>query len=415
MMRELSKVAIVLFAVTSFADAFVIISPQVQRANIQPITKIPKTVRLFAANTDSIVRSTPTRAKPRTGLAQKLLDIALSSPFWKLVLVPQARKNIVQTAEANGIQWKKSYEWLESQKGPWQTEKKLNYDFPDYYRKEFHAYADGNLCWNAAIEQELASRAVGARNFPAHGADGEDAFRSAFESAIIQQGGTCPDGGIIVDLGCGTGTSTRRLANLFPNALKLVGMDLSPYFVQVGQSLLELAPKKEIEWVSTITPDDRIELRIGDATNTNLDDESVDVVNLSLVIHEFPVEITLEVCKEALRVLKPGGQIFVSEMDFDSPAYAAQRENALLFSLLRSTEPYLDDYAEGCEEIRNFLVANFDTVKITAATGRHYAMVATKKVDPFSDVTGVLQDSRFNDEGDYIVNDTHLKVWESKE
>jgi ubiquinone/menaquinone biosynthesis C-methylase UbiE len=381
-------------------------------------TSNSKLFQLSETSTNTQIPSASNRAKPRTGLAQTLLNAALSSPLWKLVLVPKARQNIVDTAQANGIQWEKSYEWLKSQKGPWQTDKKLNDVFPEYYQKEFHAYQDGNLCWNAAIEQELASRAVGARNFPAQGPNGEDAFRSAFESAILKQSGRSPETltGIVLDLGCGTGTSTRRLAELFPNASKLVGMDLSPYFIQVGQSLLDLAPKKESEeWVTTIIPDERVELRVGDATNTNLDDESVDVLNLSLVIHELPVAITLEVCREALRVLKPGGQLFVSEMDFDSPAYAAQRENALLFSLLRATEPYLDDYADGCEEIREFLVANFDTVKITAATGRHYAMVATKSVDPDSSVSGKIQDSRFDSNGNYSVDDTHLKVWESKE
>lgn len=34
-------------------------------------------------------------------------------------------------------------------------------DVPAYYKKPFHAYADGNLCWEAAWEQHLASKAVG--------------------------------------------------------------------------------------------------------------------------------------------------------------------------------------------------------------------------------------------------------------
>lgn len=40
-----------------------------------------------------------TRAPPRTGFAQTLLNVALNSPLWKRVLVPQARQNIVKTAE----------------------------------------------------------------------------------------------------------------------------------------------------------------------------------------------------------------------------------------------------------------------------------------------------------------------------
>eukprot|EP00557_Chaetoceros_sp_GSL56_P013700 CAMPEP_0176481446 /NCGR_PEP_ID=MMETSP0200_2-20121128/2823_1 /TAXON_ID=947934 /ORGANISM="Chaetoceros sp., Strain GSL56" /LENGTH=540 /DNA_ID=CAMNT_0017877649 /DNA_START=117 /DNA_END=1739 /DNA_ORIENTATION=- len=396
------------------------------------------------------------KAKPRTGLSQKILDWALASPFWKLVLVPQARNNIVQTAEANGIAWKKCYDWFYHQNGPWRDEDDDHVhgdsagtgtgtgtgsnhhgigvprlDYPSYYTKEFHAYPNGNLSWEAAIEQELASRAVGARNFPSHGAKGEDVFRSSFEQAIIQLGGNVPKGGIVVDFGCGTGTSTRRLSKLFLQADKFVGIDLSPYFIAVGQRLLELCPTDK-EWVTSIDKDDRIELRVGNIVDTNIDNDSVDAVNISLVIHELPIHVTLQVCQEALRILKPGGQLYISEMDFDSPAYAAQRENAMLFSLLRSTEPYLDEYADGVDQVRDYLRLNCQSVKITAATGRHFALVATKKEkkknknktkqqdqeqddDEDDGLSSLLwEDTRFDSQGNYAVVDTHLKVWESK-
>jgi ubiquinone/menaquinone biosynthesis C-methylase UbiE len=363
------------------------------------------------------------KAKPRTGFAQTLLDLALNSPLWKLILVPEARKNIVKTAEANGIRWGESYNWIKTQHGPWNDDKLLTElfavdrsyaQYPEYYTKEFHAYQEGNLSWNAAFEQELASRAVGARNFPDYGPDGEDAFRGSFESAILSLGGTCPTGGVICDLGCGTGTSTRRLAAMFQEAGTLIGIDLSPYFISVGKRLLQLKPKGQKDggtWVTTIESDDRLELRVGDAESTGLEDCSVDVVNLSLVIHELPISSTIQVCKETLRILKPGGQLWISEMDFDSPAYAAQRENAMLFSLLRSTEPYLDEYADGCEDIRQYLVEHYASVKITAATGRHYALVATKGM---RNGNVALVDYRFDENGNYRVKDTHLKVWESK-
>ncbi len=365
--------------------------------------------------------------KPRTGIAQTLLNLALSSPLWKLILVPQARKNIVKTAEANGIKWTESYQWLSKQL---ENENDLctnlfisNNDddnqYPEFYTKEFHAYENGNLCWDAAIEQELASRAVGARNFPEFGSNGEDAFRKKFENALLSLGAIVPQDGIILDLGCGTGISTRRLASLFPQAKKIIGMDLSPYFIIVGEVLLKLLPKGQDEngpWVTTIKYDERIDLCVGNALNTKLPNASVDVINLSLVIHEMPLSATCAAVEEAIRILKPNGQLYISEMDFDSPAYAAQRENALLFSLLRSTEPYLDEYADGFPDLLKFLVERFHSVKITAATGRHYALVATKKVDKNGETErGILEDQRFDNNGDYIVGDTHLKVWESKQ
>jgi len=279
------------------------------------------------------------------------------------------------------------------------------------------------------------SRAVGARNFPKYSNRGEDVFRGAFDAALLKLGAGIQqvlkeeeDENIIVDFGCGTGTSTRRLANQYPQATQLIGIDLSPYFIEVGQTLLKLSPSAIVVedressmntnnaqvngWITDINSDDRIQLRQGDMANTYLPSNSVAVVNLSLVIHELPISATKQVIQEAYRILRPGGQLWISEMDFESPAYAAQRENALLFSLLRATEPYLDEYADGMPELREYIAELFDVVKISAATGRHFALLAEK-----GNYGGhaVLEDYRFREDGSYAIEDTHLKPWESKQ
>jgi len=381
---------------------------------------------LFASTSTPSTTTRP-QAKPQTGIAQWLLDRALESPLWKLLLVPQAKATMTKTAEANGIPWMKAREWIQQADGPWKAtsdEKQGNVlsveAYPEYYRREFHAYDNGNLSWKAAFEQEIASRAVGARNFPTYKEKGEDAFRGAFDYALTSLGANVPDQGIIVDLGCGTGASTRRLAARWTNAKHIIGMDLSPYFIEVGRKLLELQPKSFGEggrWVTTILSDPRINLRVGNAADTALPDNFADVVNLQFILHELPLSATKKVCNEALRILKPGGQLWICEMDFDSPAYAAQRSNALLFSLLRSTEPYLDEYADGMAETREFLAQKFASVKTEAATGRHYALIATKSstMDTELQSPAVIEDRRFKADGSYAIEDTHLKLWESKQ
>jgi hypothetical protein len=49
---------------------------------------------------------------------------------------------------------------------------------------------------------------------------------------------------------------------------------------------------------------------------------------------------------------------------------------------------------------------------VLPATGRHYALVATKVFEDHK--VGFINDLRFNEDGSYGVEDTHLKVWESK-
>lgn len=58
----------------------------------------------------------------------------------------------------------------------------------------------------------------------------------------------------------------------------------------------------------------------------------------------------------------------------------------------------------------------FANVDITAATGRHYALVATKATSEGQLSCGsIVNDDRFDDNGIYRKGDTHLKTWESKQ
>jgi ubiquinone/menaquinone biosynthesis C-methylase UbiE len=258
-------------------------------------------------------------------------------------------------------------------------------------------------------------------------------FRGAFDQGLTKLGASIRHPGddhnevVIVDFGCDTGTRTCRLAKQYPQATHLIGIDLSPYFINVGRTLLKLAPSaidasddnsNKNGWITTINSDERIQLRQGDITNTQLPSNSVSVVNLSMVLHELPISAAKQVLLEAYQILRPSGQLWVSEMDFESPAYKAQQENALLFSLLQATEPYLDEYADGMCELRTFMTDIFDVVKITAATGRHYSLMAEKSKDGVPDEDGrrhaVIEDYRFREDGSYAVDDTHLKPWESK-
>jgi ubiquinone/menaquinone biosynthesis C-methylase UbiE len=349
--------------------------------------------------------------------------MALASPVWTYLLVPQARAKIVSTAEANDIPWTSAKTWIERRmmleiaKGP--PSSTLDTPVPLYYRQSFHAYETGNLSWEAALEVEIASCAIGARNFPQYGSKGEEAFRGAFDMALMEAGAVVPNGGRVLDMGCGTGMSTRRLARNFQQAKSIVGIDLSPYFVAVGRRLLELAPSSFHEggpWVSKIERDVRIEYLVGDAANAlslqEIEEGSFDVVNLQFVLHELPPEVALSMVDEACRLLKPEGQLWICEMDFQAPAYAAQRANPLLFSLIRATEPYLDAYAESIDDLFSYIQSRVQHVTVVPATGRHFALVATVGRD--SAKSGNMEDLRFDEDGNYKIEDTHLRLWESR-
>lgn len=86
-------------------------------------------------------------------------------------------------------------------------------------------------------------------------------------------------GGIIVDFGCGVGTSTRLLAESMPGARRVIGMDLSPYMIAVGNHHNQ--EKKAGR---------RVSLMYGDVADTRLPDGTASLVSCTYLLHEMPNE-----------------------------------------------------------------------------------------------------------------------------
>lgn len=84
---------------------------------------------------------------------------------------------------------------------------------------------------------------------------------------------------MIVDFGCGVGTSTRVLAESLPTAKRVIGMDLSPYMIAVGNHHNR---EKKIGR--------RVSLVYGDVADTRLPDESASLVSCTYLLHEMPDE-----------------------------------------------------------------------------------------------------------------------------
>ena len=287
-----------------------------------------------------------------------------------------------EATESTGVDWdavvasyedvcdEKTLESIVAEAGP-------SFATPEYYERPFHAYDEGNLCWEHALHQPLVSRAVGARNLP--GMDptlGDDNFRGAFERELrdmLPADARCRrSGAALLDLGCGTGISTRRLLATFPAARSCVGVDLSPHMVAVGREVL----KREG------ADDPRLALRLGDAAATGLPDASVDLACLSLTMHELPAAATDEILAEAGRVLRPGGHLAIFEMDPSSPGFGRIRSNPFVFAALRSTEPYLDEYfwsvAPTLEERINAAGLEIAAPKRVIESNKHQVVLAQK-------------------------------------
>jgi ubiquinone/menaquinone biosynthesis C-methylase UbiE len=109
-------------------------------------------------------------------------------------------------------------------------------------------------------------------------------------------------GGRVLELGCGTGEDTRRLAALVGAAGEAVGIDAS-------ETMITVARKRNDETGAGAT------FHVGDATAVDYPDGTFDAVRCErLLIHvpEPPV-----VLAEMVRLTRPGGRVLVIDVDYD--------------------------------------------------------------------------------------------------
>lgn len=109
-----------------------------------------------------------------------------------------------------------------------------------------------------------------------------------------------------LDLGCGRGAVLLALARRLPLG-QAVGIDLWRSKDQTGNAADVTRANAAAEGVGS-----RIELHTADMTALPFPDASFDVVTSALAIHNIPtVEGRTAAVTEALRVLRPGGQLII--------------------------------------------------------------------------------------------------------
>ncbi|MGB7414734.1 MAG: class I SAM-dependent methyltransferase, partial [Thermosynechococcaceae cyanobacterium] len=224
---------------------------------------------------------------------------------------------------------------------------------PDYYLTSFHAYESGNLSWDAATEVESAAQAVHAKIWPERGAQGDAHLRQTYHDLLKQHIQAEPQ--TILDMGCGAGMSTLALQNTYPQA-QITGLDLSGYFLAIANYR-----NPQIQWLHRA------------AENTQLPDHSFDLISICLVVHELPQAATRKILSEARRLLRPQGHFAI--MDMNPRSEFVQRLPPYVLTLLKSTEPYLDDYFSLDLE-QAILDAGFAAPQIFINSPRHRSAIA---------------------------------------
>jgi len=293
------------------------------------------------------------------GLASRLVNKVLAIKPLANLAKHQARQMMIKRAEKIGVPWTKEVQRLRSH--DWESHlaqvenPQLNY--PDYYLRSFHAYEQGNLNWDAALEVEVAAYAVHAGIWSDAGAKGDPMLRQSYHDILKSKIADKPQD--ILDLGCSVGMSTFALQKVYPQA-KITGLDLSPYFLAVAHYRSQQR-HAQINWVHAA------------AESTSLPAASFDLVSAFLMFHELPQSATRQIFGEARRLLRPGGYLALMDMNPQSEIYG--KMPPYILTLLKSTEPYLDEYFT--LDIEQALVeAGFKAPTITSNSPRHRTVIA---------------------------------------
>jgi ubiquinone/menaquinone biosynthesis C-methylase UbiE len=185
--------------------------------------------------------------------------------------------------------------------------------YPDYYHTQnFHGIEGGYLTQTAAITYDPITQYV----LPPY----EPWVRQSLVMAVLAQPRR------ILDLGCGTGSTTLLLKQAFPYAT-VTGLDLSPYMLAVAQDKAQQA-NVAIDW------------KQGTAESTQLPSGSFDLVTASLLFHETPPVATQAILAESYRLLAPGGQILILDGNQRTLRSLDWLNNVF-------EEPYIQAYADG--------------------------------------------------------------------
>jgi ubiquinone/menaquinone biosynthesis C-methylase UbiE len=185
--------------------------------------------------------------------------------------------------------------------------------YPEYYSSQnFHGIKGGYLNPIAAVSYDPITQYF----LPPH----ETLVRQGLIDAVRVKPRR------IIDLGCGTGSTTLMLKQAFPEA-EVVGLDLSPYMLVVAGMKAQKADLN-IQWLHS------------SAESVAFGDASFDLVASSLLFHETPPAVSRAILRESFRLLKVGGQVAILD-----GSQKTLRQTEWLTDMLE--EPYIKSYVAG--------------------------------------------------------------------
>jgi len=226
--------------------------------------------------------------------------------IWEKFLAPVVRLFIDEEElrrYARSIDWEKESDRF----------RRPEVEIPAYYSSQnFHGIEGGYLNSGAAVSYDPITQYVLPPN------------ETIVRQGLLERIRVKPSR--IIDLGCGTGSTTLMLKQAFPQA-EVIGLDLSPYMLVRAEDKAKTAGLA-IKWLH------------GNAEQTKLPAASFDLVTISLLFHETPAQVTQAILQESFRLLKAGGEAIVLDGNQQTLRHLDWLNNIF-------EEPFIREFAAG--------------------------------------------------------------------
>ena len=182
---------------------------------------------------------------------------------------------------------------------------------------------------------------------------------------------TALEGCTVLDLGCGSGRDTYLASKLVGESGHVYGLDMTDEQLNVARACL---PKQMARYGYAEPNVTFLKGYIEDLKTPGIEDNSIDVVISDCVINLSPDKES--VFREAFRVLKPGGELYFSDVVADRRLPEAMMNDEVLLGECLAGAMYHEDFRRlmadiGCADIRKMStsVITIENAEVEAKIG----------------------------------------------
>jgi arsenite methyltransferase len=203
----------------------------------------------------------------------------------------------------------------------------------DSYAKLAGKSSCGCKCGGGLDDSELISKSIGYSNEEMDNVPEANMGLGCGNPIAISK---IKEGDIVLDLGSGAGFDTFLAAKRVGKKGKVIGVDMTEEMITKAK---EIAEKYKYE---------NVEFKLGEIEELPINDNSIDIIISNCVINLAPDK--LKVFKEAYRVLRQGGIMYISDIVLLQELSEEQRNNEELIAGCVGGALLKDDYIDKVQQ-----------------------------------------------------------------